>query len=144
MENKQRETSFEYTYSAPTERERKEIERIRSQYRPLQQGEREEKLQQVQTLHTKIVNTATVWALVLGVVGLLVFGLGMTMCLEWGKNSLPVLVGGCFVGVFACIPMAVAYPVYKEILRRGKKKYGEEILSLCDELLDEDEQKKKN
>lgn len=140
MENKQKETAFEYTYSAPTERERKEIERIRREYRPLQQGEREEKLQRVQTLHAKIVNTATAWAIVLGVVGLLVFGLGMTMCLEWGKNSLPVLISGCFVSGFACIPMSVAYPLYKGILSRGKKKYGAEILELCDEILDEDKQ----
>ena len=74
MENK-----FEFTYSAPTETERKEIEFIRNQY---QTNNKNEKLQQLKNLDKKVNNIPTCVAIILGVIGILVFGLGLTMILE--------------------------------------------------------------
>ncbi len=123
---------FNYKYIAPTEEERKEIDSIRRQYAP--QEKTETKLERLRRLDGHVKNTAIIWSLVLGVVGTLVFGLGLTMILEWS-----MLNWGILLMAVASIPMAIAYPVYKLTLNKGKAKYGDEILRLSEELLNESE-----
>ena len=122
---------FRYTYTAPTEEERREIESIRAAYR---KDGRSEKLERLRRLNARVKNAAMSVALTLGVLGLLVFGLGMTMILEWG-----ILAGGVAVSVAGVLPMAAAAPAYNFVLRRGKEKYGEEIVRLSEELLGDDD-----
>ncbi len=122
---------FYYKYTAPTEEERKEIDSIRRQYQPREKAE-ESKLDKLRRLDALVKNSAITVSLVLGVVGCLVFGLGLTMILEWER-----IVAGIIVAVVGSFPMGLAYPVYALILDRNKKKYGAEILSLSEELLNE-------
>lgn len=122
---------FRYTYTAPTEEERREIESIRAAYR---KDVRSEKLERLRRLNARVKNAAMSVALTLGVLGLLVFGLGMTMILEWG-----ILAGGVAVSAAGVLPMAAAAPAYHFVLRRGKEKYGEEIVRLSEELLGDDD-----
>ncbi|HIX09401.1 MAG TPA: hypothetical protein H9683_04380 [Firmicutes bacterium] len=122
---------FRYTYTAPTEEERREIESIRAAYR---KDVRSEKLERLRRLNARVKNVAMSVALTLGVLGLLVFGLGMTMILEWG-----ILAGGVAVSAAGVLPMAAAAPAYNFVLRRGKEKYGEEIVRLSEELLGDDD-----
>lgn len=122
---------FRYTYTAPTEEERREIESIRAAYR---KDVRSEKLERLRCLNARVKNGAMSVALTLGVLGLLVFGLGMTMILEWG-----ILAGGVAVSAAGVLPMAAAAPAYNFVLRRGKEKYGEEIVRLSEELLGDDD-----
>lgn len=122
---------FRYTYTAPTEEERREIESIRAAYR---KDGRSEKLERLRRLNARVKNAAMSVALTLGVLGLLVFGLGMTMILEWG-----ILAGGVAVSAAGVLPMAAAAPAYNFVLRRGKEKYGEEIVRLSEELLGDDD-----
>ncbi len=124
---------FNFRYTAPTEEERKEIDSIRRQYAPQEQAET--KLQRLRRLDSLVKNTAVIWSLCLGVVGCLIFGLGLTMILEWS-----LLVWGILVMIVGSVPIAIAYPVYKRILQRYKNRYGEEILRLSEELLNENEQ----
>jgi hypothetical protein len=42
--------------------------------------------------------------------------------------------------VLGSLPMVVAYPVYKGVLKKYKNRYGEEILKLSEELLNEKEE----
>ena len=121
---------FNYKYSAPTERERKEIASIRRQYSPVDNSE--SKLDRLRRLDAIVKNTAIIWSLVLGVVGTLIFGLGLTMVLEWG-----ILIWGIVVMVVGVPFIALAYPVYKMVLKKYKNRYGEEILRLSEELLNE-------
>lgn len=123
---------FNYRYSAPTEEERKEIASIRKQYSPTHNGET--KLEKLRRLDGLVKNTAIIWSLVLGVVGCLIFGLGLAMVLEW-----KIIFWGVVVAVVGAIPMALAYPVYLGLLNRGKERYGEEILKLSEELLNEND-----
>ena len=81
-------------------------------------------------LNAKVYNSATCIALIIGIVGCLIFGLGMAMVLEWN-----LLFWGIAVSVLGGIPMIGAYPLYQWILNRNKRKYGEEILQLCDEVI---------
>ena len=128
MEEKNK--NFEYSYSAPTDLERKEIESIRRQYQEQPVNDREEKLKRLRKLDNFVKNSANVTALVLGFLGTLIFGLGMTMVLEWD-----LVVWGIVVGAVGLTPILIAYPVYGLVLRRNKERYGEEILRLSEELL---------
>ena len=128
---------FNFRYSAPTEEERKEIDSIRRQYAPREQTET--KLERLRRLNSLVKNTAVIWSLCLGIVGCLTFGLGLTMILEWD-----ILVWGILLMAVGALPMAVAYPVYKTVLQKYKNRYGDEILRLSEELLNEHEKQTKN
>lgn len=119
---------FRYKYTAPTEEERKEIDSIRRQYCP--QEKTETPLERLRRLDGRVRNTATASALCIGVIGCLIFGLGLTMILEWD-----ILLWGIVCCIVGCVPMIFACPVYRALLKKGKAKYGEEILRLADELL---------
>ena len=123
---------FNFRYVAPTEEERKEIDSIRRQYAP--QEHVETKIDRLRRLDALVKNAATIWSLVLGIVGTLIFGLGLTMILEWS-----IWLWGVLLMVIGSVPMAIAYPVYKLALNKGKAKYGDEILRLSEELLNESE-----
>ena len=121
---------FNYTYKAPTEEERREIESIKRQYE--EPKAEEGKLERLRKLNNYVNGQATALALVSGILGLLIFGLGLTMVLEWS-----LLIWGIVVMVVGVPPMAVAYPLYNKILKRNKERYGKEILRLSEELLSE-------
>ncbi|MBR7110263.1 MAG: hypothetical protein IKC83_00150 [Clostridia bacterium] len=125
---------FNFKYTAPTEEERKEIDSIRRQYAP--QNQEETKLQRLRRLDSLVKNTAVIWALCLGVVGLLIFGIGLTMILEWS-----IWFWGIVLMVVGSVPIAMAYPVHTAILKKYKARYGEEILRLSEELLNQSEEK---
>ncbi len=123
---------FNFRYTAPTEEERKEIDSIRRQYSP--QDKTETKLERLRRLDALVKNTATVWPLCLGVVGCLIFGLGLAMILEWN-----ILLWGIVVMVVGAVPMGLAYPVHLAIFKKYKNRYGDEILRLSEELLNQSE-----
>ena len=123
---------FNYKYTAPTEEERKESASIRRQY--VQQEHTETKIERLRRLDALVKNAATIWSLCLGIGGCLIFGLGLTMILEWNLIRWGVIL--CAVGA---IPMGIAYPVYKAVLKKYKNRHGEEILRLSEELLNEKE-----
>ncbi|MGN0823926.1 MAG: hypothetical protein ACI4MB_02520 [Candidatus Coproplasma sp.] len=122
------EEKFNYTYSAPTEEERREIESIRNCYLP--QSEEKSKLQRLIELDKKVKNAARIVALSFGVVGLLVFGLGMSMAMVWG-----LYIWGSVVGLVGVALMAAAYPLMRLTYKKQKQKYSQEILRLSEELL---------
>ena len=123
---------FTYTYSAPTERERREIDSIRRQYIS-NDNDISDKLSQLRSLDGKVKNPPKALGIVLGVVGILIFGLGLTMVLEGA-----IVFYGVLVMVVGVIPMGLAYPMYKLLLKRNKDKYGAQIIRLSEELLHED------
>ncbi|MDE7265511.1 MAG: hypothetical protein K2N52_04485, partial [Clostridia bacterium] len=67
---------FDYTYSAPTEEERKEIEALRREYSP---SENKGALEQLRALDKKVRLPADIAAVVLGIAGLLLLGVGMCL-----------------------------------------------------------------
>lgn len=123
---------FNYKYTAPTADERKEIDSIRRQYSPKEQ--KETKLERLRRLDSLVKNTAVIWSLVFGVIGTLIFGLGLTMILEWN-----VFIWGIIFMVVGSAPIAIAYPLYSFLLNKYKNRYGAEILRLSEELLNENE-----
>lgn len=125
-------SKFSYTYSAPTENERREIEDIKKQYDA--SDEKEDKLARLKSLDAKVKRAPLIASIALGVLGTLIFGTGLTLILEWA-----LVVWGIVVSAVGCVPIALAYPVRKLLLARNKSKYGAEIVKLSDELLNKDE-----
>ena len=128
--NEEKKEGFAYGYSAPTAGERREIEGIRSKYMPA--DERQQKLERLKALDRKVKRPAVLLAAVLGVCGVLLFGLGMCMVLEWA-----LYVWGSLVALAGIALAAPAAPLYRLVYGRRKKKYAEEILRLSAELLNE-------
>ena len=127
---------FKFTYSAPTENERREIEAIRNQYSSAETATSgEDKLTKLRRLNKRVNLPPMIFAYCFGVIALLVFGLGMTMVLQW-----TLYVWGSVVGAFGVALMCITYPIYKAILKRNKMKYGQEIIDLSNELLNQNNQ----
>ncbi|MBQ7339520.1 MAG: hypothetical protein IJW43_01555 [Clostridia bacterium] len=122
---------FKYDYSAPTESERKQIESIKKQYVGSEKVEKTP-FERLKYLHEKVNGRATCVSLIFGILGCLIFGLGLTMVLEWN-----ILVWGVLVMAIGIVPMCFAYPAYNKTIKKGKEKYGEEIIKLSEELLKE-------
>ena len=123
MENNQ--NGFQYTYSA---KEQAEIKRIRSKYVPRE----ENKMEQLQRLDASATQKATMYAIIVGVIGALILGAGMSCCLVW-TNSL--LIPGIVIGIIGMAVLAVAYPLYNRTLKKERERIAPEILRLTDELM---------
>ena len=122
--------SFEYTYSAQRQ---KEVEEIRKKYLPKE----EDKMEQLRKLHAIPTQKAQVASLAVGIIGALIFGTGMSLCMTelgaaLGILALPL---GIPVGLAGLIMVALAYPLYIRILRKERTKIAPEILRLTDELM---------
>ena len=124
---------FSYSYAAPTERERQEVESLRKEY--LAEKKETDKMTRLRMLDGKVKNPPQIMALTLGIVGTLIFGGGMAMILEAGQP-----IWGTLVSLIGIVPLAFAYPVYKKILKKQKEKYRAEILQLSEEILNENKE----
>lgn len=134
MENKDNET-FRYTYSAS---QQEEIKAIRKKYAPA--DPQEDKMEQLRRLDTGVTHKAMTVSLVLGIVGALVLGFGMSLAMTdfsriLGALSEAAMLIGSAVGIVGIILMCLAYPVYNYILKKQRKKIGPEIFRLTDELM---------
>ena len=126
MENK----SFEYTYSAQRQQE---VEAIRQKYLPKE----EDKMAQLRKLHSVPTQKAQSASIAVGVIGALIFGTGMSLCLtELGAalGSFAVIIG-TMIGFVGIILVALAYPVYKNTLKKERERIAPQILQMTEELL---------
>ena len=127
MENKE---GFRFTYSA---QQQKEVEMIRQKYLPKEA----DKMEQLRKLHAIPTQKAQAAALVVGIVGALIMGTGMSFVMTQIGAALGSLamVLGIIVGVAGMVPVALAYPIYNRVLKKQREKIAPEILRLSDELL---------
>lgn len=119
---------FKYSYNAPTKEERREIEDIRRRYGG---DKNRNSIERLRKLDAAVKKPPMILGLTLGIVGVLVFGTGLTMVLEWS-----LLTWGIVVMLVGCVMMAAAYHAYNLLYAFKKKKHADEILNLADELLD--------
>lgn len=116
--------SYEYTYSATRQ---KEIDSIRNKYLPKE----EDKLETLKRLDKSAEKPGAITALVVGITGTLLLGVGMCCTMVW-KDSFFVL--GIVVGILGIGILSGAYPLYKRITKKKREKVAEQILALSDEL----------
>ncbi len=124
------ESSFNYTYSAA---QRQEVEHIRKKYLPKE----EDKMEQLRRLHHSASHKAKISSITLGTVGALIMGTGMSIVM----TELGTLVGefamvlGILVGVAGMVLVALAWPVYRNVLKKERERIAPEVLRLTEELL---------
>ena len=123
-ENNQKKT-FQYTYSAG---DQEEIKKIRSKYLPKE----ENKMDQLRRLDEQVTRRATMYSLILGVLGTLILGAGMSLCLL--KSGMAFALG-ILIGVIGMAVLGMAYPLYQRILKKEREKAAPEILRLTEELM---------
>ena len=117
--------SFQYTYSA---KQQEEIKTIRNKYVAPQ----EDKMALLRKLDSQVTKTATMKSIVIGIIGALLLGVGMSCCMVWaGGWFFP----GIVVGVVGIVFVSLAYPLYNRILKQEREKIAPEILRLTEELL---------
>lgn len=117
--------TFEYTYSAP---QQEEIKKIREKYLPKE----EDKMEQLRRLDRSAVQKGQVVSLIVGVIGALVMGLGMSCCMVWGEE---LFIPGVIIGIVGTGGVSLAYPLYAFITEKERKKIAPEILRLTEELM---------
>jgi len=130
MENKE---SFNYTYSA---KEQEEIKAIRKKYAVQEQTE--DKMAQLRRLDAGVYSKATTAALVVGIIGALIMGMGMSLIMtEIGAflGTVMAMIVGIGLGVIGIILVCLAYPLYNRTLKKEREKIAPEILRLTDELI---------
>lgn len=126
MEN----NSFEYTYSAQRQQE---VEEIRKAYLPREK----DKMEQLRKLHAIPTQKAQAVSLAVGIMGTLILGTGMSLCMtELGAalGTLSVALG-ILVGLIGMVSIALAYPAYSSTLKKEREKIAPDILQLTDELM---------
>jgi len=98
--------SFEYTYNAA---QQQEIKDIRSKYLPRE----EDKMERLRKLHNSATQKAQSASIAVGVIGALLLGTGMSLCMtELGAAlGLLSLILGVAVGLVGILLVALGYPV---------------------------------
>lgn len=122
--------SFEYTYCAQRQQE---VEKIRKAYLPKE----EDKLEQLRSLHAIPTKKAQAASIAVGVIGALILGTGMSLCMtEIGAmlGNLSMVLG-IVVGLAGLVLVALAYPVYNWTQKKERDRIAPQILKLTDELL---------
>ena len=127
MENKE---SYSFTYSAA---QQQEVEEIRKKYLPKE----EDKMEQLRRLHSIPTRKAQAASLAVGIIGTLILGTGMSLCM----TDLAGFLGGTAmfigipVGMAGLVLVALAYPLYNRVLKKQRQKIAPQILALTDELM---------
>lgn len=128
--------TFEYTYSA---KDRDEVKKIREKYAPA--AEREESaIERLRRLDAGVTKKATAFSLIVGVIGALILGIGMSLVMtELGDFlGLPVsltLFVGVLIGAVGIVFVALAYPIYQHTVKKERARIAPEILRLTDDLM---------
>lgn len=110
--------------------EQKKAENIRRQYI----SRDEDKMERLQKLDNKVKLPGKVLACILGIIGSLVMGAGMSLIMVWSNMTL-----GLELSIPGMVVALIAYPVYALITNRRKKKYADEIMRLSDDIMNKKE-----
>ncbi len=125
MEQHKEKETFQYTYSA---KEQEEVKQIREKYL----SQKEDKMEQLRRLDRSVTQKGTIVALVVGILGALVLGVGMCCTMVWqGAWFIP----GIVIGIIGIGLVSLAYPLYTHITKKERERIAPEILRLTDELM---------
>ena len=89
-------------------------------------------MEQLQRLDASATQKATMYAIIVGVIGALILGTGMSCCMVWTDT---LLIPGIAIGIIGMAVLAMAYPLYNRTLKKERQRIAPEILRLTDELM---------
>ena len=111
------------------------VQKIRTQY-----TEKEHTgLDSLRALDAKVKRPANLFAYILGGVGALIMGSGMSLVMTDIGTTLGIsntMNLGIIIGIVGLIMAIINYPVYNRILSSRKKKYADEILKLSERIME--------
>ena len=109
-------------------------QKIRTQYMEKESTE----LDALRELDAKVKRPANVFAYIFGSISAIVMGAGMSLVMTDIGATLGIasaMIPGIAIGVVGLGMALFTYPMYKGILNSRKKKYGAEILTLSDKIM---------
>ena len=109
-------------------------QKIRTQYMEKTPSE----LDALRELDAKVTRPANVFAYIFGSISAIVMGAGMSLVMTDIGATIGItsaLVPGIAIGALGLGMALLTYPMYKGILNSRKKKYGAEILTLSDKIM---------
>ena len=136
MEQNENKEVFSYSYSA---KEQEEIKKIRKKYITNDPQMQEDKMERLRILDASTTKKGTIASLVIGIIGALILGTGMSLAMTdigsfLGNDTLALIIG-ILIGVLGIISVALAYPIYNLITAKERKRIAPEILRLSEELM---------
>ena len=114
-------------------------EQLANEYAPKDTSKDTSKVVALRKLDAKAKLPANIFTYTFGTVSALIFGTGMCLAMKViGPGSVGSFAVGVVLGIVGMMGVAVNYPLYKELLERGKQKYAFEILELAKEISEKD------
>lgn len=123
----EKEEVFTYEYTA---RQQQEIREIREKYQ--QKPNEISQMDKLRRLDESVTKKGALISLIVGVLGCLVLGTGMSCVMVWGGHLFLI---GVLIGIIGLIGVICAYPLYTHITKKERERLAPEILKLADELL---------
>lgn len=106
--------------------DQQKAENIRRQY----VSREENKMEQLQKLDSKVKLPGKIVGSILGIIGALVMGAGMSLVMVWGDMTM-----GLALSIPGLVVLLLAFLVYNLITSSRKKKYAAEIMRLSDDVM---------
>lgn len=119
-----KEETFECTYSA---KQQEEVEEIKKKYL----APEENKMEQLRKLDAGVAFRATMYSIMVGVIGTLLFGTGMSCVLVGGKA---LFVPGIVAGAAGLTVMGLAFPIFHITEKKEREKIAAQVFVLIEEL----------
>ena len=108
-----------------TNKDQEKAQKIRRQY----MNQEDNKLGQLRKLDSMVKAPGKMVSGVLGVVGALTMGAGMSLIMVWGYMEY-----GLLLGIPGLTIMLATYPIYRMITENRKKRYADQIMKLSNEI----------
>lgn len=118
---------FNYTYSSA---QQSEVKKIKEKY--TQTVKKEGKMERLRRLDKSASLPGMIASLIVGIIGVLVMGTGMSCVMVWGNE---LFIPGIIIGVIGMAAAAAAYPIYSIVTKKRREKLAPQIIGLADELM---------
>ena len=110
-------------------------QKIRAQYIEKQPSE----LDALRALDAKVKRPVNVFSYVFGSISAIVMGCGMSLVMTDIADTIGMsgdpMIPGIIIGVVGLALALINYPLHQKLMDRRKKKYGSEILTLSDKIM---------
>lgn len=110
------------------------VQKIRTEYMEKEHTQ----LDDLKKLDAKVKRPANVFAYILGSIGAIIMGSGMSLVMTDIGSTIGMenaMVPGIIIGVAGMFMSIANYPIYKKILTSRKNKYANQILALSDKIM---------